>query len=168
MKEISLPFVAKFALVILSIIMIGYLAILGKSLLAPMLFSLLMAFLILPFSNFLEQYFKFKRSLAAITSVVLMIAILYGLFYFLASQLALLWADWPLLVKQVTKAFYELRDWASLTFHVDFKTQKNPLSMDNAEKALATSATIIGTTLLTLSSSLLFLALIIERYCILF
>jgi putative permease len=158
MKEVSLPFAAKLALVLLSIIMIGYLAILGKSLFAPMLFSLLMAFLMLPFSNFLEQQFKFKRGLAAITSVILMIAVLYGLFYFLASQLGLLWADWPLLVKQVTKAFYDIRDWASLTFHVDFAKQKNPLSMDNAEKALSTSATIIFTTFLTLSSSLLFLA----------
>jgi putative permease len=158
MKEISLPFVAKLALILLSIIMLGYLAILGKSLLAPLLFSLLMAFLLLPFSNFLERRLKFKRSLSSITSVVVMIVILYGLLYFLASQLGELWNDWPLLVKQVTKSFYEIRDWASATFHKDFSKQKNPLSIDNAEKALATSATIIGTTLITLSSSLLFLA----------
>jgi len=158
MKEISLPFIAKLALILLSIIMLGYLAILGKSLLSPLLFSLLMSFLLLPFSNYLEQKLKFKRGLAAITSVIVMIILLYGLSYFFASQLTELWADWPLLVKQVTKAFYEIRDWASLTFHIDFAKQKNIISMDNAEKALATSAVIVGTTISTLSSTLLFLA----------
>lgn len=158
MKEITLPFLAKLALTLVSIIMLGYLAILGKSLLSPLFFSLLMAFLLLPFSNFLEQRLKFKRSLAAIMSVTVMIALLYGLIYFFISQLGELWADWPLLVKQVSKAFYEVRDWASATFHIDFAKQKNIVSMDNAEKALATSATIIGTTVITLSSSLLFLA----------
>ena len=157
-KELSLPFIAKLALILLSIIMLGYLAILGKSLFSPLLFSLLMAFLLLPFSNFLEHRLKFKRSLAAITSVVLLVALLFGLGYFLWSQLGELWSDWPLLVKQVSKAFYEIRDWAASTFHIDFAKQKNIVSMDNAEKALATSATIIGTTVLTLSSSLLFLA----------
>lgn len=158
MKENTLPFLNKLALTLLCIIMLGYLAILGKSLLSPLFFSLLMAFLLLPFSNFLEHRLKFKRSLAAITSVIVMIAALYGLIYFFVAQLGELWTDWPLLVKQGTKAFYDIRDWISATFHIDFTKQKNIVSMDNAEKALATSATIIGTTVVTLSSSLLFLA----------
>jgi putative permease len=158
MKEIKLPFVTKLAFVLLSVIMLGYLAILGKSLLSPLLFSLLMAFLLLPFANFLERRLKFKRSLSTLTSVLLMIAVIYGILYFLIAQVGELWADWPLLVKQVTTAFHDIRNWASGIFHIDFSKQKSLISMDNAEKALATSATIIGTTLLTLSSSLLFLA----------
>lgn len=157
MKQISLPFVAKLALVLLSIIMLGYLAILGKSLLSPLLFSLLMAFLLLPFSNFLEQKFRFKRSIASITAVTLMIAVLYGILYFLGNQLAELWADWPLLVKQVTTAFHDIQSWVSNTFHINEYKQKSYLT-DGIEKSLATSAVVIGTTLLTLSSSLLFLA----------
>jgi putative permease len=157
MKEISLPFVAKLALVLLSILMLGYLAILGKSLLAPLLFSLLMAFLLLPLANFLERKLKFKRSLAAITSVILMIAVLYGILYFLGNQLTELWADWPLLVQQVTTAFHDIQSWVAKTFHINEYKQKSYLT-DGIEKSLATSAIVIGTTLLTLSSSLLFLA----------
>lgn len=158
MKQISLPFVAKLALVLLSIIMLGYLAILGKSLLSPLLFSLLMAFLLLPFASFLERKLKFKRSIAALTAVILMIAVIYGLMYFLVGQLGELWTDWPLLVKQVTSAFDEIKHWGNKTFHTNLDVQGNHIFMDNAEKALATSASIIGATLLTLSSSLLFLA----------
>ena len=127
MKSISLPFVAKLTLVLLSIIMLGYLAILGKTLLAPLLFSLLMAFLLLPFGNFLERKLRFKRSFAAITAVILMIAVLYGILYFLGNQLGELWADWPLLVKQVTVAFHDIQIWISKTFHINAYKQQNYL-----------------------------------------
>ncbi|RYE58526.1 MAG: AI-2E family transporter [Sphingobacteriales bacterium] len=157
MKANILPFTAKLALVLLSMMMLGYLAILGKSLLSPLLFSLLMAFLLLPFTNFLETKLKFSRSLAAITSVILLIAVIYGLVYFLVNQLTALWADWPLLVKQVTIAFHDIQHWISRTFHINTTKQQLYLT-DGAEKALSTSAIVIGSTLLTLSSSLLFLA----------
>lgn len=158
MKQLSLPFVAKLALILLSILMLGYLAILGKSLLSPLFFSLLMAFLLLPLANFLERKLRFKRSIAAITSVILMIAIIYALGYFLIDQLSELWTDWPLLVKQVTEGFENTRLWIVKTFHYNIGNTRNLMNIDNAEKALATSATVIGSTLLTLSSSLLFLA----------
>lgn len=157
MKQISLPFVAKLALVLLSIIMLGYLAILGKTLLSPLLFSLLMAFLLLPFANALEQKAKFGRSVAAITSVILMIAVLYAILYFFGNQLTELWADWPLLVKQVTAAFNDIQTWVAKTFNINVYKQKSYLT-DGIEKSLATSAVVIGSTILTLSSSLLFLA----------
>ncbi|MEJ5996145.1 AI-2E family transporter [Pedobacter sp. Du54] len=157
MKEITLPFIAKLALVLLSLIMLGYLAILGKSLLSPLLFSLLMAFLLLPFANFLEIRLKFRRSLSSITSVVVLIALIYALLHFLANQLTELWADWPLLVKQVTTAFHDIQHWISRTFHINTTKQQLYLT-DGAEKALSTSAIVIGSTLITLSSSLLFLA----------
>lgn len=157
MKEVSLPFVARLALALLSIIMICYLAILGKSLLSPLLFSLLMAFLLLPVANFLERKLRFKRGLAAITAVILMIAVIYGIMYFFGTQLSELWADWPLLVKQLTTAFHDIQHWISKTFHVNTKNQEAYLS-NSAEKALATGATLVGSTLLTISSSLLFLA----------
>eukprot|EP01136_Pigoraptor_vietnamica_P016011 Opistho-1_new@4605 len=86
-----------------------------------------------------------------------MIAILYGILYFFGSQLTELWADWPLLVKQVSTAFKDIQHWVATTFHINTRKQESYLT-DSAEKALSTSAVIIGSTLLTLSSSLLFLA----------
>ncbi len=157
-KPIHLPFLAKLSLVLFSLIMLGYLAILGKTILSPLFFSLLMAFLMLPLANKLEQRLKFGRSLASLTSVILMIAALYGILYFLGVQLSELWADWPLLVKQLTDAFHEIQKWITATFHVNEHKQISYIT-DSAEKALSTSAVIIGSTLITLSSSVLFLAL---------
>ena len=104
-----------------------------------------------------ESKLKFKRSLSALTAVVLMIAVLYGILYFFGSQLSQLWADWPLLIKQATTAFHDIQHWIESTFSINIHKQENYLS-ESTEKALSTSATIIGGTLLTLSSSLLFLA----------
>lgn len=137
--------------------MLGYLAIEGKTLLSPLLFSLLLAFLTLPLASFLEKKFNFRRSLSSIITVIIMIALLYGVGYLFALQLAELWGDWPLLEMQLTNSFHELQYWISKTFDIGVSKQRTYLA-DGAEKALATSAVVIGTTVITLSSSLLFLA----------
>ncbi len=155
--QIQLPFIVRLTFALLSILMLGYLAIIGKSILSPLLFSLLLAFLMLPLANFIETKLRLKRSLATILTVVIMLAVLYGIGHFFAMQLSELWADWPLLEKQVTNSFHELQHWISKTFHVNISKQETYLA-DSAEKALATSATVVGTTIITLSSSLLFIA----------
>lgn len=155
--QIQLPFIVRLTFALLSILMLGYLAIIGKSLLSPLLFSLLMAFLMLPLANFLENKLRLKRSLATVLTVIIMLATLYGIGHFFALQLSELWSDWPLLEKQVTNSFHELQYWISKTFRINISKQETYLA-DSAEKALATSATVIGTTLITLSSSLLFVA----------
>jgi putative permease len=157
MQERQLPFIVRLAFTLLSIIILGYLAIIGKSLLSPLLFSLLLAFLMLPLANFFEQKLRLKRSLSTIFTVLLMLGFIYGVGYFFAGQLSELWSDWPLLVKQVTNSFHEIQHWISKTFHVNVSKQETYLA-DSAEKALSTSAAVIGTTLITLSSSLLFIA----------
>src|SRR5688500_14127385 len=100
MSQSFTPFYTRLAMVLFSIICIGYLAILGQTLLAPLLTSFLLALLLLPLANYLEKKCRLKRSLASIISVVLMIALLSGILYFLANQLTDLWQDWPLLKKQ--------------------------------------------------------------------
>jgi len=160
MKTVSLPFYTKLAMVLFSIICLGYLAILGRTILAPLLASLLLALLLLPLANFLEQKWKFKRGLASIVSVILMIAVISGILYFLANQLSDLWQDWPLLRQQAIHSFEDLQRWVSSTFNVNAQKQIDYLK-NSAASALATSATVIGATLLTLSSTLLFLSFLL-------
>ncbi len=157
MQQIQLPFIVRLTFTLLSIIMLGYLAIVSKMVLSPLLFSLLLAFLMLPLANFIEQKFHFRRSLATLLTVTIMITLLYGVGYFFAIQLSELWGDWPLLEKQVTNSFHEIQYWISKTFKVKVSAQETYLA-DSAERALSTGATVVGTTLITLSSSLLFIA----------
>jgi len=155
MKE-KLTFLPKLALVLFCLISLTYIAILGQSLLAPLLFSFLMGILLLPVANFLERRLKFKRSLSTIVAVILMISVIGGIIYFFGNQLSALWADWPLLKEKADVSYHELQHWISKTFHVNTEKQLAYLN-DSTEKALATSAAIVATTLATLSSTLLFL-----------
>ncbi len=156
MKTTQLPFIQKLAFVLVVLISLGYLAILGHSLLAPLLFSFLMALVLLPAANFLEHRLRLKRSMSTIICVVLMIIVVSGIMYFIGNQLSALWADWPLLEKQVALSIHNLQDWITTTFNVDSKKQLTYLN-ESAEKALSTSAVVVATTLATLSSTLLFL-----------
>ncbi|MGY4384846.1 putative permease [Pedobacter sp. UYP24] len=160
MKQISIPIYAKLALVLFSIVCLGYLAILGRTLLAPLLTSFLLALLLLPLANFLEQKFRFKRSIASIFSVVLMIVVISGILYFLINQLTDLGQDWPLLKKQAETSFHDVQLWISRTFHVNTTKQIRYLQ-ESTTTALATSATVLGATLSTLSSTLLFLSFLL-------
>lgn len=160
MNPNSPPFYTRLAMVLFSIISIGYLAILGQTLLAPLLTSFLLALLLLPLANYLEQKCRFKRSLASIISVILMIALISSILYFLANQLTDLWQDWPLLRKQAETSFHDVQHWISATFHINTTKQIDYLK-DSATSALATSATVLGATLLTLSSTLLFLSFLL-------
>lgn len=160
MKNISQPFNIKLAVVLFSIICLGYLAILGQTLLAPLMTSFLLALLLLPMANFMEQKWRFKRSLASIISVVLMIAVISGILYFLANQLTDLWQDWPLLRKQAETSFHDVQHWIYGTFGVNTQRQIEYIR-DSASSALATSATVLGATLMTLSSTFLFLSFLL-------
>ncbi|TKC03893.1 AI-2E family transporter [Pedobacter frigoris] len=160
MKNISLPFYTKLAMVLFAIICLGYLAILGQTILAPLLTSFLLALLLLPLANFLERKWRFKRSMASIVSVVLMIAFISGVMYFLANQLSDLWEDWPLLKKQAETSFHDVQNWISNTFNVNAHKQIDYLK-ESAASALATSATVLGVTLMTVSSTLLFLSFLL-------
>lgn len=111
----------------------------------------------MPTATFLERRLKFKRSISSIFAVALMIAVIYAIIYFFGYQLSDLWNDWPQLVKQGNTAFHDLQHWVSKTFHINTRKQETYLS-DGFEKALASSAKVIGSTLVTLSASLLFLA----------
>ncbi len=160
MKNITLPFYAKLALVLFSVICLGYIAIIGQTLLAPLLTSFLLSLLLLPLANFLEKKWRFKRSIASIISVVLMIAFISAVMYFLANQMTDLWQDWPLLKKQAETSFHDLQVWISNSFHINTKKQIDYLK-ESTTSALATSATVLGATLLTLSSTLLFLSFLL-------
>lgn len=160
MKYFTLPFYSKLALVLVSIISLGYLAIIGKTLLAPLLSSFLIALLLLPMANYMEQKWKFKRAVSSMVSMIVMIAVILLVLYFLANQLSDLGNDWPLLKDQAMKSFEDLQRWVSDTFQVNAHKQIDYLK-NSATSAVATSATLVGTTLLTLSSSLLFLAFLL-------
>ena len=156
-QKINLPFLIKLSLVLVSVLCIGYLADLGKMILAPLFFAFLISLLFLPFANFLERKLKFNRGLSTLVSVLIMISFLGGLIFFFGSQFSSLSNDWPQLQKQVIHSFGELQTWVSHTFNINFNKQLKYLN-EAGDKILSSSTIILGTTLAIFSSSLAFAA----------
>ncbi|TZF81500.1 AI-2E family transporter [Pedobacter sp. BS3] len=155
MKEIILPFYARIAFILVMIIAMGYLAILGKEILAPLLFAFLFAILLMPAASFLERRCRMKRGLAALFSVLLLVIIVSLVLFLLGNQLSNLISDWPMLKAQITNAFHDLQLWIYHRFNINANKQITYIN-DSATKMLASTASVIGITLLTLSSTLLF------------
>ena len=151
-----MPFLVKLVLVLLSIFGLGYLAKLGQTILAPLLFAFLLAILFLPFANFLERKLKFNRTFSTITSVLVMILVLFGISTFFVDQLSSFSDDWPSLEKQFQKTFSDLQIWIHDTFNVN-RSKQIKYANEVSTKVLSSSATVIGGALLFFTSGLGFL-----------
>ncbi|RZJ72957.1 AI-2E family transporter [Flavobacterium sp.] len=150
------PFYTRLAHVLFCLIALIYIAIIGETVIAPLLFGLLFALLLLPLARFLEFRLKFKRALATTVTLVCMSVLVLSVLFFLIGQLSDLSGDIPAFREQLLKATTSLQDWVSDTFHVDNSDQIAYVNQA-ADGALAKGTSLAGEALLSVSSIVLFL-----------
>lgn len=151
-----LPFYIKLACVLFSLFAIGCLVILAKQILSPLLFSCLFSILLLPLARFFEFKARFPRSLASMIAVVLLLGAIALILYVIGSQIADLVKDWPAFQAQISRSMFNFRGWVSDHFHITRRKQLNVVNSATS-KVMAPDAAAVGTTLLSLSSIILFL-----------
>ena len=149
------PFYTKLAHVTICILGLGFLAIEGKTLLAPLILAVLFAMLLIPFANLLERKLRFSRGLSSFFVLILLIGAISGIMVLLGSQLSAFAEDIPAFEKQLMDSLDALQDWIAQSFNINNKQQTEYIN-STAESALGKGTAIIGVTLLSLSSSLLF------------
>lgn len=151
-----LPFYIKLACVLFSLFALGTLAILAKEILSPLIFSCLFAILLMPVARFLEAKLRLPRGAASMMAVVLLLSFITAIIYVIGSQLTNLIKDWPAFQAQISHSMWNFRGWVSEHFHI---TRRKQLNMVNsaASKVTSPDAAMVGTTLLSLSSIILFL-----------
>jgi len=165
MKQATLPHYAKVAFVLLILISIGYICVLGKDVMAPLVFSFLFAMLLLPLARFLEHKCRMPRGLAAMLSVILFTAFVAGVIYVIAVQAGTLADDWPQIKLQISHSIDQLHRWTVNKFHFQWNAQM----MNLTKEINAQAAPVIGTTLIGVTSMALFLVFIfIDTFFILF
>lgn len=153
------PFYTRLAMVLVSLIGLIYIAVLGKPILAPLVFALLFAVLLLPLANLLERRLRLPRSIASILSVVILVLALAGLLYVVGAQLSSLADDWPQFKQQVTGSVNDLQVWISHKFHIRIKQQMTYVN-NATSKLLESGSSVIGDVFVSFSSFLLFLVFI--------
>ncbi|CAN5460656.1 AI-2E family transporter [soil metagenome] len=154
-KKIIAPFYERLFITLIGLIALGYLIILGKEILDPLIFGLLFAILLLPICNFLEKRLRFPRPVSSFVAILLMIAFVYGVLYLVGSQISKLADDWPMLKSQVAQSLNNLSEWVKSSFHVNTAKQMAYVQ-DTGKKIMASGTGIIGDTFGAISSLVLF------------
>ncbi len=152
----SLPFYHKLASVLVSLIAIGYLVIEGKELLSPLVFSCLFSILLLPLAAFMEKKFRFRRGLASILSVLLLLAAVATVVYIVGVQMSNLADDWPQFKMQLNNSLSDIQHWIASKYHINASKQLTYVK-SATNNVLATGTAVVGVTIVSLSSLLLFL-----------
>jgi len=150
-----MPFHVKLATVLFSLVTLCYITIVAKEILSPLIFSCLFSILLLPLAAFLENKIKLPRSAASMISILLLLGVIGLVLYVIGSQLSDLANDWPQFQQQLLKTLDSLQEWISVTFHINTTKQLTYVHTATG-KMLASGTTVIGATLLSLSSLLLF------------
>ncbi|WP_375415973.1 AI-2E family transporter [uncultured Hymenobacter sp.] len=114
--------------------------------LLPIVFSALLAMLLLPLARRLEDFMP--RALAILLTLLLLIAALSGIFYVFGSQLVDLRDEWPLLRQKVVVYFDQVQQLLSRQF--GFKPMSKQELIDSSLDSVKGSAGgVLGTTLNT-------------------
>src|SRR5579872_3892025 len=119
LRKVAAPFYERLSLVLIGLLSLGYIVIMGKELLDPLVFGFLFAILLLPVAGFLERRLRFPRALASLFSIVLLVSFIYGIGYLVGSQISKLASDWPMLKSQVSQSLTDLSQWIQHAFNIN-------------------------------------------------
>lgn len=89
-------------------------------------------------------------------AVLILFAAMGLLLYVIATQVSSLMTDWPQFREQLHNSLEALHDWIRSTFHIT-KHKQLVIVQDATNKVVPSGSTVVGVTLLSLSSVLLFL-----------
>ena len=159
-KKLIAPFYERLALTLIGFLALGYLIIVGKEILDPLIFGFIFAILLLPISNFLEKKLRLPRSMSSLASILLMVGLVGGILYLVGSQISNLANDWPMLKNQVTQSLHDLQEWVQSAFHINASRQLKYVN-DASKKIMESGTDVVGTTFGAISSLMIFYVFIL-------
>jgi predicted PurR-regulated permease PerM len=159
-KKANAPFYEKLSFVLVGLIALGYIIVIGKEVLDPLIFGFLFAILLLPVAAFLENKLRLHRSLSSLVAILLLLALVGGILYLVGSQISNLASDWPMLRSQVNQSVSDLSDWVQNAFHIN-ATKQMTYVHDTTKKIMALGGDVLGQTFGAVSSIMLFYVFIL-------
>lgn len=154
-----LPFYAKAALILISIVLLFIILQAASGLLIPILFAVLVAILLLQPATYMERNLKMGRFLSSLLSVICFLAILGGFLHFLALQLTIFINDLPQLQSRFLAIFEDVQKWVSRKLHIT-TTQQSEYISGYFDKLLEHAGGAAKTVFFSLSGALLSLVIV--------
>ena len=162
------PFYIQFTFKLLMIVLLFIIIIYGKNIIIPIVFSILLAILLLPVTNFLSQKLMFPKIFANITAVIFALGVIASLIYFFSHQMARFLDDIPSIKEHLEKHYQTLQHWIQQKFNVSTSEQK--VMIQNASGNVKTTGTeFLGQTFFTITQTIFYIIMVaIYTFLILF
>lgn len=135
------PFYIRLAAILLSALLILVFLHEGRTIIIPLFFSVLIAFMLLPLTKWFERR-RFPRSMAALSALLLFIIALGGVCFFFGAQTTDFARDLPELGVRIQGWTVNLQDWIARKFEVDASHQLQYLNKAAADFARYASVII--------------------------
>jgi predicted PurR-regulated permease PerM len=157
-KQDSILLLKKLAFSLLTLVLIGAILSLGKNIILPLMFAILLATLLLPVVNYLQQK-KFPVFLSIILPLIVSLLTILGVLYFLSTQIAHFFDDWETLKERVDGLLNTVQRWISQNFNIGTRQQEEYIN-ETTEKVKTEAPKIAGRTFLSLTGSFSYLILL--------
>lgn len=129
--SLRLPFYLRLTCILISVTLIILLMHEGRTIFIPLFFSVLISFMLLPLTQWLERR-RLPPGLAAFISLMLFLLVIAGFLSFMGQQISDFSKDMPQLGTRMQTWIQELQQWVSKRYHVNYSTQLSYLSRAGA------------------------------------
>lgn len=153
-----LPFYAKFSLNLLTIVILGLLIYLGQSILMPICFAIVLAFLLLPLTNRFTRL-GVPEVLAMLLAILLGIVFIAGIVWFLSNQVAGFVDDLPKIKQNLNHHIDTVQAWIRENFNISKREQQKAVN-SATEDIRSSGPGMLGSTVLSAASALIVLVLL--------
>jgi predicted PurR-regulated permease PerM len=156
-SQTGAPFYQKLSLILISMAIICVALIYGQSIILPILFSILLANILLPMTRYLSNK-KFPKPLSIILPIVLSMLVGGGLLYFLSSQIMNFVDDVPALKERVNEVSHSLQVWFRKNTSITI-TKQNQYLHERVIDLKENAPGLVGITLDSLTGMLTYVVL---------
>ncbi|WET02666.1 AI-2E family transporter [Flavobacterium sp. YJ01] len=153
-RPITLPFYAKLAFILVTLICFAFIFCVGKDILTPVLLAFLFAVLLLPIFTFLNTKLKFPRHLAGIICLLIFLSVIIGILVFISYQVTNMANDFETIKKNANSFIIDIHKFIRENFQISIGDQKKYL--DNMTKdSVKTGQAKLGSFIISISDVLL-------------
>ncbi|GAA6767121.1 AI-2E family transporter [Flavobacterium johnsoniae] len=153
-QPLKLPFYAKLACILVSLISFAYIFCIAKDILTPVLLAFLFAVLLLPIFTFLNTKLKLPRHLAAIICMAVFLSFIVGILVFISYQVTYMANDFDTIKKNANSFIIEIHKFIRENFEISIGDQKKYL--DSVTKdSVKNGQAKLGSAIISISDVLL-------------
>ena len=156
---IKIPFYIRLFFTLVNLIGITYILYMGENILMPILLAFLFAVLLLPIVHFFNSKLHFPNVLSSTIAVIIFVSLILGIFAFISYEISDIASDFAEIKKNISVFMTDIQRFIKTNFQISLWDQRKYIE-DVTQDSVKNGKEIIGTTILSITNSILNLTLI--------